>query len=137
MDIRLVDKMFSDLQQHDNKALLDSSAVLASLAFERYNGDEQWLNWRIEMIDNLENLRIFQEYRQKGEEGEAQKILIRFVSTRFPSLSTLAKEQASLIHSLTVLEDLIIKMGTVSRAREARSYLTEWEEIYKEQLKNA
>jgi len=89
------------------------------------------------MIDNLENLRIFQEYRQKGEEGEAQKILIRFVSTRFPSLSTLAKEQASLIHSLTVLEDLIIKMGTVSRAREARSYLTEWEEIYKEQLKNA
>ncbi|HLZ61695.1 MAG TPA: hypothetical protein VKR06_32520 [Ktedonosporobacter sp.] len=90
-----------------------------------------------EMLDDLANLRIFQEYRREGREEGMEEILMELVRKRFPSLDKLASEQTPSIHSPEILKDLAVKIATVRSAKEARRYLKEWEEIYKDQIHQA
>ena len=93
-----------------------------------------------EMYDIVQQTPLYQSWTQKAlEEGEQRGLekgklegmrqtLVTMVRARFPRLASLAKTQVAQINDPEVLNDLIIKISTASKAQEARRVLLGEEE---------
>ncbi len=87
------------------------------------------------MHDILRDTPIYQEILLEGrEEGReagsletARHILQILTQNRFPALASLAEEQATAINNLTLLDDIIVKIGLAQTEGDAYFALRGWD----------
>ena len=150
--------MFEQMQEAATPPdLMAVGAIFASLAYGQNNTAEQsWLERVIQdMYDIVQQTPLYQSWtraalaeglekglkegKQQGleeglKEGKQQGLeamrqtLVNVVRARFPRLVSLARTQSAHIDNFDVLDDLILKVSTASKAQEARRFLLDEEE---------
>lgn len=123
----VVAQMSKLLQEQKNTDLEVIGFTFASLAFRRNRGDQEWLVKRFQhMHDILRDTPIMQEIlrmgreegKQEGRQEALHKVLLMLLVQRFPTVKKQAKKLIARIEDITLLENLIIKVGLNSTTLE-------------------
>jgi hypothetical protein len=115
------------------KDLLTLTSLFAGLAFTAPE-DKEWCRRKFAMLkDIFEGTPQHQYYldlaRDQVEQALLQvhrKSLLMIVQTRFPTLIKLAKEQVRQIKDLTVMVEVMGKVGAAQTTEEATDALLSW-----------
>lgn len=144
----IVGMMINGLREAHKEDVLALGYAFAGLVYET-EADQQWLKRRFQMFhDILEGSWSYREMVQKGvdigleqgiekgiekglEQGElralnaVRPVLIHFVETRFPELTSLAKQQAERINKPELLSAVLDKLFIAQTIERAKQVLME------------
>lgn len=131
------------------KELLNLSSLFASLAFKAPE-DKEWCKRRfamsmdifkgtpqheyyVELVRDEVEPQVRKEGREKGREEERlallralRKSLLTIAQARFPDSTIVAKTQARLIKDVTIMNEVISKVGVAQTPQEATNALVSW-----------
>ncbi len=119
----IVDRMIEGLIASNKTDLLGFAYTFASLAFTKA-GESEWLIERFAMYKKeLEDSWAYQKILREGREQGIHNTLINFISTRYPLLVDLAKEQINLIRNADELQQFAIKLFSLQTEGEVEECL--------------
>ena len=118
----VLDEVVTRLNDAKELELLALTRLFADVAFPS-EGDRAYITRRFAMLQDIESTPTYQRLVEKGQFLGTQQSIEAIVSRRFPSLSTLVKDQIKQITDLEKLQDILLNVSTARTARELKKYL--------------